>query len=269
MRAIGMLAAAVLLLTACGGSKQHPSATRAAVSAYITRVDNVEIEMQKPLQSIATATSAYAHGRPATQTAAAFATAHTTLLDLYSRLILVTPPREARTLHALLLRSVHRQALLAGELHDLVSFNPAFVKALQPLVAANAAARQALRSSKNRTVVAQSVHAFRLSIDGVAAHLHSLHPPAVERPLFDAQVARLAALSTSLTRLEGAIRANDPTAIARFQHAVSVASVSSDARAHQLAEREAVLTYNARVASVKTLAQQVLQERDRLQVTLH
>ncbi|MCW2962872.1 MAG: hypothetical protein JWO17_124 [Actinomycetia bacterium] len=268
MRTIGLLAVAVLLLSACGGAKPHPSPTRGAVSAYITRVDNIEFEMQKPLNSIAVATSSYAQGRPAVKTAAAFATAEITLLDLYSRLILVTPPPPARKLHELVLRLVHRQAALAGDLHDLVSFNPAFVKTLQPLVAANAAARRALRSSKKRSLVAQSVHAFRVSIDDVSRHLHSLHPPAVERPLFDAQVARLAALSASLTQLEDAIRANDPTAIARFQHAVSVASVSSDTRANQLAEREAVLTYNERVASVKTLAQQTMQERDHLQLTL-
>jgi hypothetical protein len=266
-RSIGLLLA-LLMLSACGTSKPHPSTERAAVSAYIAKVNAIETQMTGPLHSIATATTAFAHGRPAGETATAFAAAQVALVNLYSRLIFLKPPPPAKKLHALVLRLVGRQADLAGELHRLVTFNAAFVQALRPLVAANAAARKALRTTKKRARVAEAVHAFRLAVDGVSARLRALRPPPVERPLFDAQSARLAGLGTSLAGLERAIRADDPTAIARFQHAVSVASVSSDARANQVAERQAVVSYDARVASVRTLARQVVQERSRLQQTV-
>ena len=98
--------------------------------------------------------------------------------------------------------------------------------------------------------------------------IRHLRPPAVERPLFEAQLTRLIALSSALAGFEHAVRTHDLTATARFQHAVSVASVSADTHANQLAQRAAVVAYDARVSSVQALATRVQRERDRLQATL-
>ena len=261
--------AALVLLPACGGSTHRaPSASRAAVTAYLTRVNNTELLMQKPLRAVSTATAAFTHAHNSAATAAVLAGAQGTMDDLYARLVLVTPPAPAKRLHSLLLALVQRQASLAGELHDLTVFNPAFSAAIQPVVAASAQARKALRGTKKTARVAAAIHAYRTAIEGVVVRIRHLRPPAVERPLFEAQLTRLIALSSALAGFEHAVRTHDLTATARFQHAVSVASVSADTHANQLAQRAAVVAYDARVSSVQALATRVQRERDRLQATL-
>jgi hypothetical protein len=270
MRRLSVLAALVLL-TACGGGSHHQtSAARAAVTAYLARVNSTEAEMQKPLQQVSAATRAFTHphGASAATTTVALAQAQRTLIDLYTRLLLVTPPKAAKPLHSLLLRLIQRQASLAGELRELSIFNPAFAATLQPLVAANASARTQLLGTKKPAKVVAALEAYRVAIEDVAQALHKLQPPAVERPLFEAQLARLDALGATIGQLQGAVRAHDPTATAKFQHAVSVASVLSDSTARQKAQRNAVIAYDNRVASVQALARQVQREHDRLQSTL-
>ena len=268
MRWLGVLAV-VLALSACGGAKHTPSSpARKAVAAYITRVDNTETQLSIPLRAIAVATSAYAHGRPAVETAAAFALAQQTLLNLYLRLAGIKPPPQAAKLHVLLLELVKRQAATAGELRALVVFNPSLIHALQPLTAAAATAKAALHAAKKPAAVAAALQAYRAAIDGVVANVRLLQPPAAELPVFNAQLARLTASSAALRGFEQAVRANRPVAAAKYQQAIGVAAASAGTRANQLAERQAVITYDARVASLQTLTRRVLDERDHLQASL-
>ena len=267
MRRLALLAA-LLLLTACGGGAHKESASRTAVRAYLTRVDNTELLLQQPLHNLSVATKAFSQTPNMPATVTMLAASQRTLLNLFGQLVLVTPPPPAKKLHALLLELVQKQATLAGELRAFAVFNPAFGATLKPLVAANATARKALQGNKKAALVAAGIHVYRASIDAVVIRLRRLRPPAVERPLYDAQLNRLVELDSTLVRLEQAVRARDLTALARAQHAVSVASVSSDSRANQVAERTAVLAYNAQVAAVQTLSRLVLQEHDRLQVTV-
>jgi hypothetical protein len=269
MRRLSVLAA-LLLLTACGGGHSHASITRDSVTAYLAKVNSTEAQMQKPLQQVAAATRTFTHPNGATtaETTAALTRAQRTLIDLYTRLLLVRPPKAAKPLHALLLRLIQRQASLAGELRQLSVFNPAFATALQPLVRANATARKTLQATKRPATVVTALDGYRLAIATAAERLRSLRPPAVERPLFDAQLARLDALNATIGGLEHAVSTHDVTATAKSQHAVSVASVTADSTARQRAQRAAVIAYDARVASVQVLARQVQREHDRLQSTL-
>jgi hypothetical protein len=86
--------------------------------------------------------------------------------------------------------------------------------------------------------------------------------------LYDAQVARLVALDRSLGQLIKALQARDLNAVARAEHAISAASVSSDSLAAQEAQRGAVVAYNSRAASASSLARRIQLEVNRLQVTL-
>jgi len=260
--------AVIVLLTACGGGGNHPSPSRAAVKAYLTHVNDIEFRMQLPLSQVASATAAFGHARYSSELTASLAAAQNTLLDLYAQLVLIKPPPQARKLHSMLLTLVQRQASLADQLRGLTIFNPAFASILRPLVTANVKTAKALRATKKPAVVAAAIHSYRLTIHRIIPRVRKLQPPKVERPLYTAQLTRLAALDEQLAQLEQAVGAHDLTALAQAEHAVSVASVSSDTRANQLAQRAAVLAFNARVASVKALSRQVQLERDRLQVSL-
>jgi hypothetical protein len=263
------LLAAVVLLAACGGGGgKQTSASRVAVTAYLTRVNQTEKKLDVPLRQVTAAAAAFGHARYSPELTAQLAIAQNTLLGLYAQLVLIKPPATARKLQSLLLQLVQRQAALAGELRKLSVFNPAFGRVMQPLIEANTTASTKLHATKKAADVAAAVLDYKAAIDGAIPSVRRLQPPAMERPLYNAQLTRLEALSATLGQLAAAIRARDLTALAKARHAVSVASVSSDSRPNQIAERTAVLEYNARAASVKALSLAVQREHDRLQVGL-
>jgi hypothetical protein len=266
MRRLAVLAA-LLALTGCGGQK-HSTATRDSVSRYISGVNAIEFTLRAQLVAVSSATTAFVHAHDVKTATAALARAQRTFEKLHGDLARLRPPPQARKLHLLLLELIAQEASLAGELRDLSAFNPAFADALHPLAVANAAVQKTLKSAKKPGQVAAGVHAYRSEVAAAIVRLRRLHPPTVERPLFEAQLQRLVALGATLAQLEGAVNARDRTAIAKAEHAVGVASVSSDARSRQVAQRAAVVTYNARVRAVQALARRVQRERDRLQVAL-
>ena len=268
MRRLAVLASLVLLTACGGGGHRNQSASRAAVAAYLTRVDNIEAVMNQPLRDVSAATVAFAHSRDPATTAPALARAEQTLLSVSAQLSLAKSPAAAHTLQTLLLQLIGRQAMLAGELHDFAIFNPAFAAAMRPLAQANTTAHAALKGKQKPAQAADQIRAYRVAVAAAVKQVRTLRPPSVERPLYSAQLKRLTLLDTTLAGLERAVRARDVIAAARLEHAVSVASVSSDSRANQLAEQAAANAYNARVASVQALARRVQQERNRLQVTL-
>ena len=266
MRRLAVLAA-LLPLTGCGG--HAPShASRDAVRGYISHVNAIELALHKQVEAVSDATVTFSKARDMRVATAALARAQRTFHRLHVRLERVTPPASARRLHRLLLALIAREESLAGELRTLSVFGPSFADALRPLAAANTSARTTLKSATDPVSVAAALHRYRAAVAAAAARVRTLRPPAVERPQYDAQLQRLTGLESTLGQLERAVRARDRTAVARAEHALSVVSVSSDTRARQRAQRDAVLTYNARVASVDALAMRVQRERDRLQRAL-
>lgn len=259
------LLALVVATTACGGA-HHPSA-RDQVGGYIGRVNIIETGMQQPLLHVQSAVQSFAKHRTNASTAAALAGADATLARLRTRLAAAGPPPQARKLQRLLLELVDRERALAQELRALGTFDPAFAAALGPLAQANQAAQARLHGSHRATEVTSAVLAYRAAVRRARAAAGKLEPPAVERPLYTAQVARLDALDAALTRLLKAVAARDDQGIARAEHAISVASVSPDSTANQRAQRAAVQAFDAQVRSISALVRRIARERDRLQAT--
>ena len=139
---------------------------------------------------------------------------------------------------------------------------------MQPLVAANARARTDLGSTKDPDQVVTALEAYRAAIDSVLVKARRLDAPPAVQPLEAAQVRRLEDLSSSLERLAVAVRERRAADVPKLQHAVSVASVSSDSQTVQRAQQAAVRAYNARARSIQVLAARVQTERNRLQTTL-
>lgn len=265
MRRLPVLAL-VLALVACGS---HKDRARASVADYIARVDAIEQGSQSSLVPVRNALADFARSRNRAKVASELSGAERALARLRLRLDKATAPPQAAKLSRLVRSLVAQQEQLVVELRDVTVFDPKFLAALQPLATANAAAQAKLaKAPKDPAVAAAAVGEYRAAIEQSLPTLHALRPPPLERPLYDAQVRRLDALDRTLGALATALRAKDPVAIAKADHAVSVASVSVDARANQLSQRAAVVAYNARVARLRRLQQAILDERNRLQVNL-
>jgi hypothetical protein len=263
MRRVLALGGAALLVSSCGG--HHSAGPRESVTAYITRVDAIEHRMAKQI-SLGAQGITFASGDAAR--ARAYTRAERTLRQLRAQIASVPAPPQTARLRRRILALADREIALADESARLARFDPAFRKALAPLPAANLAAGTRLRATKKPAEMASALAAYRTAVERAGAALAKLRPPAVERPLYHAQVTRLAALDAALGRLIEGVRARDVLAVAKAQHAVSVASVSSDSAAAQRASRTAVLHYNALVRGIAKLAAAVATERNRLQRTL-
>lgn len=258
--------AAALALTGCGGS--HAPTARDHVSAYLGRENAIVARSQPALVAVHQALVDFSHNRTSAATAKELADAAATFRRLRVQLRAANPPPQAAKLQRLVLEVVARQAALTDELRTLIRFEPAFAAALTPVAEANGAARTRLRTAKSSKAVADAVETYRAAVAKSLQELRPLRPPALERPLYDAQVSRLTALDAVLARLARAARSGDARAAAKAEHEVSVAAVSSDSRANQLAERNAVIAYDKAVAEIAVLTQKVTAERDRLQVKL-
>lgn len=265
MRAALALAAA-LALTGCGAS--HSATARDHVTGYLGRENAIVARSQPALVAVHQALVDFSHHRTSAATAKELAKAATTFRRLRVQLRAANPPPQAAKLQGLVLEVVARQAALTNELRTLVVFEPAFAAALTPVVAANTAARTHLRAAKTPAEVADAVDTYRAAVGRSLKKLRPLRPPALERPLYEAQVSRLTKLDAALGKLASAARSGDARAAARAEHEISVAAVSSDSRANQMAERNAVIAYDKAVAEIAVLTQKITAERDRLQVRL-
>lgn len=266
MRTIVLALAVAVALTGCGGS--HAPSSRDLVSAYLTRENAIEAQTQPSLVAVHQALVDFTKHRTSAATTRELAASAKTFERLRARLAKRDPPPQAAKLRRLLLQVVSREEALVNELHQLAVFEPKFATTLRPLATANAATQSRLRSLKSRAAIAATIRSYRTVVRQTLRRLQLLHPPALERPLFQAQVDRLRALDPALGRLADAAAAGDAQAAAGAQHEVSVASVSSDSRANQIAERNAVRAYDRKVKEIGALSQQIAAERNRLQVKL-
>jgi hypothetical protein len=265
-RLAALLVLAALAATGCGG--KHTATPRERVSAYIGRVNAIEAQLRAPVGSTQQAVSEFSSGHYGAATIRRLAKAEATLAKLQRRLAAAAPPAEARKLHRLLVSLVAQERSLVAELHTLTLFDPAFTAALGPLAAANAQSQADLKGQTDPAAVAAVVERYRTAVEGSLTALRRLEPPTVERPSYDAQVHRLVALDAALGKLRAAVLAKDPQAAARAEHAIAVASVSTDSTANQAAQRDAVRAYDAAVRRVRTLESRIAVERNRLQVSL-
>jgi hypothetical protein len=259
------LLVAVAVLAGCGKSEHKPTA-RDQVVAYMGRVNVVEYDLRKPLVRVQRAVQAFSKATNRAATIKALGNADVTLERLRAQLAATVPPPPARKLHGLLLDLVDRERLLASELKDVLVFDPAFAAALRPLAAANATAQARLQGPHPLAEVARAVRDYRAAVRRSLTASRALDPPELERPLYDAQVARLVALDRTLGGLLDAITARDAVRIARAQHAVGVASVSSDSTRSQQAERAAIQQFNRDVRAITIVVRQIATERNRLQM---
>jgi hypothetical protein len=266
VRRASVLVALLALTTACGGSGGN--STRDHVSAYITRVDAIQLAQRHSIVLVQQAVVDFSHGKKPPVVIKHLTSAQATLKNLRAHIAAVAAPPQAQKLRRLVLELFVREAALTTELRDLAVFSPRFADAVRPIAKANLAAKASIASTKDPASVAAAIQQYRAAVRASLVAARKLHPPAVERPLYDAQVARLVALDRSLGQLIKALQARDLNAVARAEHAISVASVSSDSLVAQQAQRAAVMAHNSRAASASSLARRIQLEVNRLQVAL-
>ena len=296
MQRVGLAVAVLALVLAvagCGGGSEK-SARRNAVAEYIVRIDTVEQQLRVPLTKVEKAYSEFGKKKePPKATAARLASAEATLHTLKTRVALIPAPPDAKKLRVLMVRLTGAEVELAHELSTLAVFLPAFVRALQPLGAANTTLKTSLAAIKVPTPTsvppaklkaaraaytrevdaaaaaqADALDAYLATITTVQAGLRGLDPPPALTPSYREQAATLAKVHATGTALIAALRANDFKHVAGLNRAFQEAAQTSSSMSSQHAQIAAIKAYNARVQAIGALARAVDTERANVQKRL-
>lgn len=260
--------AALLLATGCGGRSKHT-----AIASYITRVDDVEQGMAGPLQQVSRVNQSFARSQANARVEVELRASERTMLRLRRRLGKIVPPPEAQHLHALLLQLVDREVALTRETRLLAVFVRSYQAALAPMQAASATLKKELGAKATGTAATKALDArkadeltsFAHTVDGVAADVQALSPPAVWRPAWSDQLTSLGQLRSSALALAAAIRANDAASIPTLLERFDRAAVANQTIAAQKREIAAVKAYDRQLLGIVQLAKGIQLERARLQ----
>jgi hypothetical protein len=180
---------AVLLVTGCGSSAK--SKRRDAVNAYLGRVQTIQLHYRPSFDLANQAYRDFSKGKTGKRQVERLRGAEVSILAARDALEAVSPPEDARKLHAELLRLYDLNASLGLEVITLQQFLPGVRNVLGNLADVNKSYRQNLSGSKTATAQANALDGDSTAVRKVVVRFRSLAPPPALRPWQRAQVLRL------------------------------------------------------------------------------
>lgn len=277
MRSPRTVAALALALAAagCGGSSPHSS--RPAVAAYVKRINTIETQLAAPLKTVTVAGGKLASGGSTVNQAEVLdlQRAATTIDALREKLSTLSAPAAARQLRILVLLLAGGEADMTNELSQLFTFLPRYTAALSKLEPSTKTLRTALASrtssSSDASALlddkAKALDRYRTELAALQRTLRPLTPPPVARPQYETELHALSAMYTTAGTLAQALRNASPDVVSKLV-AFDRAAVQTESIPAQRAEIAAVKSYDARVARLDTLAEQIAEVRLKLEETL-
>jgi hypothetical protein len=287
----GCLALGLLVSVAgCGQSSSSPQ--RAALAAYVTRVDRIESALNGPLAHVTTAgvdfmlTRQAQSGSPkhGATSAPSYAAEEHALQRALSRihtlrreLAATTTPAIARHLRRMLLELIDGQARLTHQVALLVAFLPHFDTLLAELGPATQGLNSALRkrTAATRSAIAASdaaktvaLHRFKASVDSIVRRLRTLRPPAASEPNYTTQLKSLEGMSAAAGGLATAIKSHALKRVRPLLVAYDRAATRDQSLGAQKAEIAAVRAYDAEAAAFNTLQGDIQAELRRIEKAL-
>jgi hypothetical protein len=276
MRRQGTVAALALALLAAGCGSSSPHSSRPAVAAYVKDVNAVETRLAVPLKTVTVAGGKLAASATTVNETQVAALQHAAdqIEALRRKLTAIPAPTAARQLRILVLLLAGGEADMTNELSNLFQFLPRYTKALRTLEPSTTQLRTALASrgstSDARAVLdakARALDRYRTEVLTLAQTLRPLKPPPVAQPQYGTELRALSAIRASAGALARALRSGSTDVTAKLV-AFDRAAVQSESVPAQRAEIAAVRSYDARVAKLNTLAQQISSVRLKLEQTL-
>jgi hypothetical protein len=284
--ALGLLAT----VAGCGQSSSSPQ--RAALAAYITRVDRIESALNGPLTKVTTTGVDFMlarQGKSGSQQRAATTVpgyaaeeralrrALVRIRTLRRELAAAPAPARARHLRRMLLELVDGQAGLTHQVALLVAFLPRFDALLAELAPAtqqlNAALRK--RTAATRPAIAagdaaktRALRRFKASVDAIVRRLRTLMPPAASKPNYTTQLKSLEGMSAAAGGLASAIKTRALKRVRPLLLAYDRAATSDQSLTAQKAEIAAVRAYDAKAAAFNALQGDIQAELRRIEKAL-
>jgi hypothetical protein len=256
--ALAVAALAALALTGCGSAKDD---RRDAVNDYLARVNQIQRELAGPWARARNAYAGVGRGTISERQLRTLAAAPRTIRSLRTRIAAVTPPADAKRLHASLLRLLDLNARFASEVEAFARY----VRAVGPLEQVLGEETEELRRALKRTNATRAeqralgVYASRLGALG--ARFRRLRPPPALAPWHAGQRARVATLRRAAGEVRDGLARRDDTLARRGLAALGRAAAASQVTT---ADRAAILAYGARLRRIRTATAAIAREQARL-----
>ncbi len=209
---------AVLVVTGCGSSAK--SKRRDAVNAYLGRVEKIQLHFRPSFDLANQAYRDFSKGKTGKRQVERLRGAEVSILAARDALQAVSPPQDARKLHAELLQLYDLNASLGLEVITLQQFLPGVRNVLGNLADVNKSYRQSLSGSKTATAQANALDGYSTAVKKVVDRFGGLAPPPALRPWQRAQVLRLQQIADTGHTLATALRARDRNATAATDQAL-------------------------------------------------
>jgi hypothetical protein len=143
----------------------------------------------------------------------------------------------------------------------VAEYLPKLSETEKPVRAASADLRRALRGADDAEQQADALARYGRSLIAMAKRLDAIDPPALLAPAHRGYVTQLRSYGRSAQALQRGVRAGDQAAVDAAVRQLSEASTPRS----QVAQRDAIKAYNARVRRIRVLATSLERERQRLE----
>jgi hypothetical protein len=254
-----------LFVTACGGQSRHH-----VVAQYITRVNAIETKLAQPLLEISHASRDFTKQHtPSAEVAKRLRQSAARVDEFRAQLAAITPPPEAKRMHALLLELALREASLAREVASLATFLPALSQTLRPLAGAGVPLRSALKSKARPAAKAAALDSYADTITVVRSRLGALRPPPVSAVVVRTQSATLRNVAASARALARALREHRNKDVAVLLRRFNAAAIGNRTVPAQRAQIAAIRAYDDRIRALTRLAVRLRREEGKLRVAAH
>jgi hypothetical protein len=259
---IGLIVA-VLLGMRSHDTKPQVSPRRTAVAAYIVRVGRIQVGMGAAIRTVDRQYRKFAKDPGGlAQHVGEYRKAERTLARLRDKLAAVTPPPEARALHALLVKLATQNVGAASAVTSLAVYLPRLADARAPLRQAVLSLRTGLKTARTAKTQAAAFDAYAASTGAVATTIERLEPPAFFRQAQKEESSQLRHTAALASGIADDLRRKQAAAAQALLHQLSAVS-SGTALAR--AQRAGVLAYDARLDAIRTTAKQIEKERKALE----
>jgi hypothetical protein len=264
MRAAGaviLVAATVVVIAGCGGGNHD---RRNAVNTYFDRVDAVQGQVRLQAVPIENAFARFSTVQNSKSETRALVRADGMLERTLVKLKRVSPPVDAKPVHADLVQLYSLEAGVAHELVAMTRFVPRYDAVLTPLKPAHTTLTTNLKTAKGWKEISAAFERYRVSLAGVLVQLRRLSSPTTLRPAFDGESAALVRSIALCASIETALQKHDAKLTAAGVTALSGLGTQTSATRVQREMTAAAKAYNARLARIASLNVRIGRERNAL-----
>lgn len=256
--AVLLAAAAAVALVGCGGAKD---ARRRAVNRYVDEVNRIETQEAPAWRRAQVAFQGIGQGQLTPKKLHAVAAAPAAIRKLRRRIAAVQPPPAAAALHRSMLKLLSADVQFADEVARFGTYTVSVGKIETELGTDTRTLSRGLAHAARPAAQERVLDAYAAQLALLDLRIAALRPPLALTPWDREQRARIVSLRSGALEVSTALGRGDRGAAGRgltkLRRAMARPPVT-------VADRAAIVAYDARLAHLQKLAAEIAMRRDKL-----